>query len=64
MRQPTTEPACVFEDRPSPGDRHVQWIDGDGGCEMAIFSAPRARERAIIFGERCYGGSEEVHFGP
>ncbi len=62
MSQPTTEPAFVFEDRQSPGDWHVQWTDDNGGCEMAIVSGPRARERAIIFAERCYGGYEEVHF--
>jgi hypothetical protein len=27
---------------------------------MAIFSGPRARERAIIFAERCYGRYEEI----
>ena len=61
MSQLDTEPAYVLEDRQSPGDWHVQRTD-DGGCEMAIFSGPRARERAIIFAERCYGGYEEVRF--
>jgi hypothetical protein len=32
----------------------------DGGFEMAIFSGPRAHERAIIFAERCYGSYEQV----
>ena len=45
----------MFEDRQTPGDWHAQWTDDDGGFEMAIFSGPRARERAIIFAERCYG---------
>jgi hypothetical protein len=39
------EPACVFEDRQSPDDRHVQWTDDDGGTEMAIFSGARARDQ-------------------
>jgi hypothetical protein len=46
--------------RQTPGDWHVQWTDDDGGFEMAIFSGPRARERAVIFAERCYGSYEEV----
>ena len=54
------EPAYLFEDRQTPGDWHVQWTDDDGGCEMAIFSGPRARERAIVFAERCYDSYEEV----
>jgi hypothetical protein len=43
---PDTEPAYVFEDQQSPDDWHVQWTDDDGGCEMAIFTGPRARERS------------------
>jgi hypothetical protein len=38
----------------------VQWTANDGAFEMAIFSGPRARERAIMFAERCYGDYEEV----
>jgi hypothetical protein len=40
-------------DRQTPGDWHVQRIADDGGFEMAIFSGPRAHERAIMFAERC-----------
>jgi hypothetical protein len=54
------DPAFLFEDRQTAGDWHVQWTADDGGFEMAIFSGPRARERAIIFAERCYGRYEEV----
>jgi len=61
MSIPGTEPAYVFEDRQTPGDWHVQWTDADGGFEMAIFSGPRAHERAIMFAERCYDSYEEVH---
>ena len=60
MNQPDTEPAYVFEDRQSSGDWHVQWTANDGGFEMAIFSGPRAHERAIMFAERCYGSYEQV----
>ena len=58
--EPGTEPAYVFEDRQTPGDWHVQWTADDGGFEMAIFSGPRAHERAIMFAERCYGSYEQV----
>ena len=61
MKEPGTEPAYVFEDRQTLGDWHVQWTADDGGFEMAIFSGPRAHERAIMFAERCYGSHEEVH---
>jgi hypothetical protein len=54
MSIPGDSPAFLFEDRQTPGDWHVQWTDDEGGFEMAIFSGPRARERAIIFAERCY----------
>jgi hypothetical protein len=60
MSIPGREPAFIFEDRQSPGDWHVQWTDDDGGLEMAISSGPRARERAIMFAERCYGSYKEV----
>ena len=63
MNEPQTEPAFLFEDRQTLGDWNMQWTDGDGGFEMAIFSGPRARDRAIMFAERCYGGYEEVHAG-
>ena len=62
MRDPR-EPAYLFEDRQTPGDWHVQWTDDQGGGEMAIFSGPRAHERAIMFAKRCYGGYEEVRTG-
>ena len=60
MNETGAEPAYVFEDRQTPGDWHVQWTADYGGFEMAIFSGPRAHERAIMFAERCYGSYEEV----
>jgi hypothetical protein len=39
--------AKVFEDRRVSGDWRVEWIDEDGGIEVAIFSGPNARERAL-----------------
>ena len=41
----------------------MQWIAYDSGFEIAIFSGPRAHERAIMFAERCYDGYKEVHTG-
>ena len=52
------EPAKVFEDRESPEDWRVEWIDDDGGCEIAIFSGQNARERAIRYADRQYGNFE------
>ena len=62
--QPGADPAYLFEDRQSPGDWHVQWTDDEGGFEVAIFSSPRARERAVRYAERQYGNFDEVHFDP
>jgi hypothetical protein len=53
-------PAGIFEDRQYPGVWRVEWFDDDGGSELAIFSGPNARERAIIFADRCYGDYEET----
>ena len=56
--------AKVFEDRQSPGDWRVEWIDDDGGCEVAIFSGPNARDRAIRHADRQYGNFEKVSLTP
>jgi hypothetical protein len=59
------EKVCkVFEGRQCPGDWRVEWIDDDGGCEVAIFSGPNARERAIRYADRQYGSFEEVSLSP
>ena len=50
----TAEPAKVFEDRRCPGDWRVEWVDDDGGVEVAIFSGPNAREWALRYAERQY----------
>jgi len=38
----------------------VQWITYDSGFEIAIFSGPNARERAIRYADGQYGNFEEV----
>jgi hypothetical protein len=64
MSQPDPEPARVFEDRMYRGEWRVEWFDDDGGVEVAVFSGPKARERAIRYADRQYGYFEEIRFGP
>ena len=47
----------VFPDRANNGDWRVEHTDadGDGSCEVAIFSGPRAEERARLYSRRCAG---------
>lgn len=39
--------AELFKDRETPGDWRVEREDDDGSIEVAIFSGPNARERAV-----------------
>lgn len=55
-----SEAAKVFEDREYAGDWRVEWIDNDGGIEVAIFSGPTARERALLYANRQYAIFEEI----
>jgi hypothetical protein len=59
-----SEPAKVFEDREWPGDWRVEWIDDDGSIEVAVFSGPNARERALRYADRQYGNFQEVSLAP
>ena len=59
-----SEPAKVFGDRLYPGDWRVEWVDDDGGVELAIFAGPNARERAIRYADRQYGRFEELTLEP
>ena len=54
----------MFEDREWPGDSRVEWVDDDGGVEVAIFSGPNARERALRYADRHYGNFQEVSLEP
>jgi hypothetical protein len=56
--------AKLFEDRQWAGDWRVEWFDDDGGCEVAIFSGPNARERALRYADRQYGNFEEIQLEP
>jgi hypothetical protein len=40
------------------------WFDDDGGCEIAIFAGPNAREWALRYADRQYGDLNEVSFDP
>ena len=59
-----SEPAKVFEDRLYPDDWRVEWVDDDGGVELAIFAGPNARERAIKYADRQDGRFREVKLKP
>jgi hypothetical protein len=52
--------AKVFRDRVTPGDWRVECEVEDGAIEVAIFSGPNARERAIRHADRQYGDFEEI----
>jgi hypothetical protein len=58
------ETAKVFEDRCVPGDWRFEWFDDGSGCEVAIFSGPNARERALGYADRQYGNFEEITLDP
>jgi hypothetical protein len=46
-------PARLYQDRRS--DWRVEWSGDDGEVEVAIFSGPNARQRAIEYAEWRYG---------
>jgi hypothetical protein len=52
--------AKLFEDRVKPGAWRVERDAEDAETEVAIFSGPDARERAILYAGRLYGDFEEV----
>jgi hypothetical protein len=52
--------AKVFRDREHVGDWRVERMDDDGATEIAIFSGPGSRERAIRYADREYGAFDEV----
>ena len=58
------EAAMVFEDGERPGDWHVEWLDDDGGREVAIFSGPNANERAIRYSIAQYEWFQVVRVSP
>jgi len=55
-----SEPAKVFEDWQSPGDRRVEKFDDEGGAAVVIFGGPNARERTTECADWRYRDFEEV----
>jgi hypothetical protein len=60
MEAPMSEPAKVFEDRETPDQWRVEWFDGDGRCELEIFSGPTARRQELRYAMQKYGHFKEV----
>ena len=56
--------AKLFRDRKHTGDWRVEKLDEDGTSEIAIFSGPGARERAIRYADREYGAFDEIEVEP
>jgi hypothetical protein len=52
--------AKLFRDRQHAEDWRVEKMDEDGSSEIAIFSGPDARERAIRYADREYGAFDEI----
>jgi hypothetical protein len=55
--------AKVFPDRMTSGDWRVECVIEDAQVEVAIFSGPNARERALQHADRAYGDFEEISRG-
>jgi hypothetical protein len=56
--------AKVFRDRVHTEDWRVEKLDDDGGSEVAIFSGPDARDRAIRYADCEYGAFDEIALEP
>jgi hypothetical protein len=56
--------AKVFRDREHTEDWRVEKMDEDGSSEIAIFSGPVSRERAIRYADREYGAFDEIELEP
>ena len=50
----TKEPALVFRDKHDPDVIRVEGFDSDGGCEVTLFTGPRAIGRAVWFAKKFY----------
>jgi hypothetical protein len=51
--------AQLISDDEIPSAVRVEWFDDDGGCELAIFDGPRARQRAAAFAASFYGRHDD-----
>lgn len=46
--------ATLIQDKDEPNAYRVEAIDADGGCEVAMFSGPRALDRAVALAVAFY----------
>ena len=58
------EPALLYRDRLYGDDWCVEWIDKNGGTELAIFSGPGAYQRTVRYADQQYRAFEEVDQPP
>ena len=58
--QPGAEPANVFEDRATPGQWCVEWVDDGGSATLEVFSGHDARRQALRYAMQKYGHFREV----
>ena len=56
--------AKMFTDREHSGTWRVEEMDEDGAAEIAMFSGPYARERAIRYADREYVAFDEIELKP
>jgi hypothetical protein len=56
--------AKLFRNRVHAGDWRVEKMDDDGTSEIATFSGPSARDRAIRYADREYGAFDEIELEP
>jgi hypothetical protein len=54
--------AELFTDREIESAVRVEFVDDDGGREVAIFDGPRAHERATCFASSFYGSYVEWQY--
>jgi hypothetical protein len=56
--------AKLFQDRAMPETWHVERENEDGAIEVAIFSGPDARERAVVYARSMYRDFDEIRLAP
>jgi hypothetical protein len=57
MMDHDTNIPTILKDHNDPSAIRIEFVDDDGGVEVAIFSGPRAVERALALIKRFYGSS-------
>jgi hypothetical protein len=62
IREIAMQKAQVCRDKNHPNDWRVEKVVEDGGVEIAIFSGPKAQERAIYYADKQYDGHWSVFY--